>query len=164
MGSEHARCACCLPLSQDVPNLSHEKCLRVLALLYLRDCPCTPLTTLADHAIDVSLLDCCPSFDFLFERLEDRLGLPMLEREYRHFVVLLDSERYSMSPAGSSSLKTMLGQHQERNFLSCTEIFSHSWSDVAFDHWPIRVLHSACLMTRRQASSSISTVTKSSRS
>ena len=69
----------------------------------------------------------------------------MIEREHRHFVVLLDSEKYPMSPAGtmwktnlSLSLKTILGQQQERIFLSCTELFSHSWSDVAFDCWPTR--------------------------
>ena len=34
-----------MPLSQDVPNLSHEKCLRVLALLYLRNHLSSPLIT-----------------------------------------------------------------------------------------------------------------------
>ena len=86
----------------------------------------------------------------------------MLERGYRHFVVLLDSERYSMSPAVTmwkthlrSSLKTILGQQQERHLPYCTEFSSHSWSDVAFDHRPTRrfyhVLRRACLMRRLQA-------------
>ena len=46
----------------------------------------------------------------------------MLERGFRHFVVLPDLERYSMSPAVTmwktnlrSSLKTILGQQQERH-------------------------------------------------
>ena len=37
LGSECKYCAAWLPLAKDVPNLSHEKCLRVLALLHLRD-------------------------------------------------------------------------------------------------------------------------------
>ena len=135
-----------------------------------------PLTTLEDRGIDFSLLDCCPSFDFCIGFLEDRVGLPMLDHEYRHFAVTLESERYSMSPAATmwktnlhSSLKTILGRQQERIFVSCTELFSHSWSDVAFDHWPTRrfssVLRRACLMIGRQGvPSSICTVTKSSRS
>ena len=74
-----------------------KKWLRVLALLYVRDYLWTPLTVLGDLAIDNSLLDCCPSFNFLFWFLLDRLGFPTLERAYRHFVVLLDS--YPMCPA-----------------------------------------------------------------
>ena len=63
----------------------------------------------------------------------------MLDHEYRHFVSLLDSKRYLMSPAGTMqknlrwSLTAILGQQHERNFSSCREIFSHAWSDVAFD-------------------------------
>ena len=86
----------------------------------------------------------------------------MPERGYRHFVVLLDLEKYSMSPAVTmwktnlrSSSMTTQGQQQERNSLSCTKSFCHSWSGVAFDHWPTprfnRALRRACLMTRLQA-------------
>ena len=39
-------------------------------------------------------------------------------------------------------------------FLSCTELFSHSWSDLAFDHLPTRrknrVLRRTCLLTGRR--------------
>ena len=52
----------------------------------------------------------------------------MLDHEYRHFLILLDSERYLVTPAGTIQ--------DERHFPSCTTFFSHSWSDVAFDHWP----------------------------
>ena len=40
--------------------------LRSSALLYLRDCLWTPLTTLGDRANDFSLHDCCAPFYFLF--------------------------------------------------------------------------------------------------
>ena len=36
-----------------------------------------------------------------FQFLQDGLGLPTLNHEYRHFVILLDPERYSMSPCGN---------------------------------------------------------------
>ena len=35
--SEYKYCASLMPLSLDVPNLSHEKCVRLQALLFLRD-------------------------------------------------------------------------------------------------------------------------------
>ena len=37
-GSEYKYCASWLPLLQDAPNLNLEKCLRVLSVVYLRDC------------------------------------------------------------------------------------------------------------------------------
>ena len=46
-----------MPLSQDVPKLSHEKCLQVLALLHLRDYLRTSLTTLGGLASGLTLLD-----------------------------------------------------------------------------------------------------------
>ena len=39
-----------------------------------------------------------------------------------------------------SSLMTILGQQHERHFSCCTLLFSHSWSAVAFDHWPTRLM------------------------
>ena len=84
---------------------------------------------------EVSLVVLIFYFDFRF--WEDRLGLPTLDSKYRHFVVLLDSERYSVSPAGTMFLANLrwcltmiLGQQRRRNFLSCAESFSQSWSDV----------------------------------
>ena len=78
-----------------------------------------------------------------------------------HFAVLLDSKRYSMTPAVTMykanlrwSLTTTPGHQQARNYPFCIRSSSHSWSDVAFDHWSNRmrnrVLRRPCLMSGRQ--------------
>ena len=74
-----------------------------------------------------------------FNRVVNR-GFPM---PLHHFVNLLDPKKYLMSPAGRMwkttlrlCLTTILVQQQARHFPSCMESFSHSWSDVASDHWP----------------------------
>ena len=133
-----------------------------------------PLTAL-DLAIDFSLLDCWPSFYFSFWFSEDRLGFPMLERRYHHFVVLLDSERYSMSPAVTMWKRNNALEHRDnpgtttRRKVSVLHRFSHSLSDVAFDHWPTRKYNNVLRQSlpddkTASVSSSSCTVTKNSRS
>ena len=155
-----------MPLPQDVSSMNPEKCWRVcplmLSLLHLRDYlellwPLWEISQSTARCLIVSLL-----FIFVFWFLKDLLGFPMLDHEYRHFVSLLDSESYLMSPAGTMqktnlrwSLTAIPGQQHKRNFPSCKEIFSHAWSDVAFDHRPThrqnRALHRLCQTTGRQA-------------
>ena len=52
-------------------------------------------------------------------------------------------------------LLTILRQQQARSLPYCTQLFSHSWSAVVFDHWPTsrnnRVLRRTRLTTRLQA-------------
>ena len=97
---------------------------------------------------------------FCFWFWDYRVGFLALDHKYRHFVNLLDSKKYSMSLAETMwktnlrwSLTTILGKQQERNFPSCTELFSHLGSDVALDHWSThvnnRALHRVCQDGRR---------------
>ena len=65
--SDSEYCASCKPLPKAVQNLSHEKCLWVEALLYLRDYLCPPLITLEGRALDLSLPDVCPHFRLIFQ-------------------------------------------------------------------------------------------------
>ena len=67
LGSEYKCCASwiLMPLSQDVPNLSPEKCVRVQALLCPLDYLWTPPTIQEDLANGRPHLDCHPSF-FIF--------------------------------------------------------------------------------------------------
>ena len=122
---------------------------------------------MADRAIDFSTPVRCPRYCVCFRfLLVCAIDFSTPERSCRHFVVLLDLKGYNQTcPAVTMhktnlrsswrNLSTILGEQPKRNYLSCTELFSHSWSDVAFDHWPthmnIRVLRRACLTTGLQA-------------
>ena len=153
-GCEYKYCAYQMPFLYDVPNLSHEKWLRVLAFLYLRDYLWTPLTTLGDRAIDFSSLGCYPFLKFS----EDRLGFPMLGRGYRHFVVLRDS-RCWMSPARTMwmtnlrwTLTMIPGTTTGTTFSVLHRILFPFLVRCGF--CPLidkRALRRACLVTRRQA-------------
>ena len=90
------------------------------------------------------------------------MGLSALVGNYRHFVNLLDSEMYPMSPAETMSkttlrwsLTTIHGQQEVRNCPSCRISSSLVWSGVAFDHWPTHkknpVLRRVFPVTGRQA-------------
>ena len=155
----------------DVPNLSHEKLCAVAGTSVSSRSSVNACGKRFPRSLMV-----VPHYYFCFGFWADRVGCPALVGKDRHFVVLLDLEMNSLSLAGTmwktnlcSSLKTIPGQQQEGNFLSCTESFSHSWSDVAFDqrptHWCNRVLRRACPNDRTAGvSSSICTITKRWRS
>ena len=68
LGSEYKHCAAkiLIPLSQDVPNLSPEKCVRVHAILCPPDCLLTPPTTEEHLANGRPHLDCHHFFCFGF--------------------------------------------------------------------------------------------------
>ena len=123
------------------------------------------LTTLANRAIDSSMSECCPRFFFRF-LLDCAIGFSMLDRWYRHFVVLLDLKGYyQMCPAVTMlrtnlrwswrNLSTILGQVWARNFPYCTDFPFFGQLCVVFDHWPtymnIRALRRACPTTGVQA-------------
>ena len=75
-------------------ELSHEKSMRVQALLHLRDFLSTPLTIPEGLAIGLPMLDCYPSF-FCFGFLVIRASSLVPDR---HFALLLDKKMYLMSP------------------------------------------------------------------
>ena len=83
-------------LLQDVPNLSHEKCVRVQALLCFWDFLWSPLT-IPEGLADVRPgLDCYPSFYLCFEFL---VTLASFLVPHRDFALLLDLTMQLVSPA-----------------------------------------------------------------
>ena len=81
--------------------------------------------------------------------------------KYRHFVNLLDSKRYSMSPAVTMwktnwrwNLTTIQGQQEARIFRLALNLLL-VWSSAASDHWPThrynRVLRRAFQVMELQA-------------
>ena len=123
----------------DIPNQSHGKCVRVLALLYLRGSLWTPPNILGGLACGLSLLVLCPQFCFRFFLGEDHcIGLPALVFSKKNAGlgdVLGESCENDVEAETALELQANPGPTKGRNLLSCVESFCHSWSDVAFDHW-----------------------------
>ena len=84
-------------LRRTFPNLSHEKCLRVLALLYLRDRLWTPLTTPEGLGSCFSMPNCNRPFLFMFWVFGESRQFP--GERVRHFAVMLYFQMYLTSPA-----------------------------------------------------------------
>ena len=80
-----------MPLPQAVPDLSHEKCVWVQALLYLRDFLRTPLTILGGLAIGFPMLHRCPSLlSWVFGVSRQFHGTPSSLRSFAGLEDVLD--------------------------------------------------------------------------
>ena len=130
-----------MPLLLDVPDLNHEKCLRLLAFLRSRSSLWRPLAIR-------EYLRCC------FQQLP-RCSFPHLHRYFANLLDVMDNPEDEMSRRSSCWNSIIVqGPPKERSSQSCRGCSSHLWSDVAFDHWPTpkcnRALRRACPKTGRQ--------------
>ena len=119
-----------VPLSLDVPKLSHEKCVRLQALLCLQDFLWTPLTTPGGLASGFPLLVGCPCFMLVWAFLD---GSCRCRR------------------------RTCAGAWRQSRDNNRHEIFSlawdpcpNLWSVGAFDRWPTH-MHNRALRRVLQA-------------
>ena len=85
------RRASSVPLLWDVPNQSHKECVRVQALLYLRNFLRTPSPNLEGFAIVVPRLDCYPFLFWFWVFGDSHEFFLVLDH---HFALLLDLKMY----------------------------------------------------------------------